>query len=83
MCKNLEFMHNCESEESTAIGPVKVDQNKSIHEQAIFYLTFDGPLQLDSIEFYRNKLSSISKSSFIYMLEPRKHLSVKEIQSYL
>lgn len=80
MCKNLEFMHNCEGEDSKAIGPIKMDLNKSLHEQPIFYFTFDGPLQVDTIEFYRNKLSTISRSSFIYMLEPRKHLSVKEIQ---
>ena len=84
MCSKLEHMHNCESENSTAIGPIKVTTSKSLHEQPIFYFTYDGPLQeLESIEFLKNKSSPISENSFIYMLVPRQHLSLRDIHDYL
>lgn len=83
MCGKHEFMHNCEEETSRVIGPIKKDRRKSIHEQPIFYFAYDSPLQTDAIDFHRNKSSEIAYSSFVYMLEPRKHLTIREIEDYL
>ena len=83
MCSSDPAMRSCESEDSKVIGPVKMNWNSSIHQQPLFYFAFDGPLESESVEFHRGMSAGKALNSFVYMLDLRKHLSIREIEGLL
>lgn len=71
-CEDSENIHQCDGE-SKAVGPIK-DQEAS--SKQVFYFTNQQPLATERYEFHKNKNSSIADSSFIYMLQEMKDLSL-------